>query len=58
MIFKGVADAYELLVNFRHDFLELINVLRGADTCNNVFALCVHEELTGENLFAGGTGYG
>ena len=54
MIFKGVADAYELLVNFRHDFLELVDVLRGADTCNNVFALCVHEELTGENLFAGG----
>ena len=54
MIFQSVADADKLLVNFRHNFLQVVDMLRSTDTSNDVLALCVHQELTGQDLFTGG----
>ena len=45
---------YELLVHFRHDLLESLNLLRGADAGNDVLALRVDEVLAVELLLAGG----
>ena len=47
------ADVGELLVSLGHDLGQLVDGLRGADACDDVFALCVHQELTEELLFAG-----
>ena len=44
----------KLLVNLRHNFLQLIDLLRGTNAGNNVLALCVHQEFAHQVLFAGG----
>ena len=53
MVFQLVADRNELIVNFRHNLFQLCDLLRSADTCNHVLALCVHQELTHQLLLAG-----
>ena len=50
MILQRIADANKLLIYFGHNFFKLINVLRCTNTGNNVFALCVHQELTKQLL--------
>ena len=54
VIFQRLANAEELLVNFRQHFLHLRDRHRGAHAGDNVFALCVHQEFAHETLFAGG----
>ncbi len=54
MSFQRVADADKLFVDFRHNFLQVVDMLRSTDTSNDVLALCVHQELTGQDLFTGG----
>ena len=54
MRFEGMADALELLVHFGHDLFHLVDGHRGAHAGNDVLALCVHEELAHQFLFARG----
>ena len=53
MIFEDLADFLELLVHIREDVCHLRNGHRGADACDDVFALGVGQELAHEALFAG-----
>ena len=48
-----MADLRKLLVYFRHNFFELINLLRGTNACYYVLALCIHQELAHQMLFTG-----
>ena len=52
MIFEDLADFLELLVDLGEDFRHLGDGHRRADACNDVFALCVGEELAHEALLA------
>ena len=52
MIFQSLGDGNELIVNLRHHVLELIDLVRSTDAGDNVFALCVQEELTHQMLLA------
>ena len=54
MVLQLVADVYKLVIDLRHDVLQLIDGLGGTDTGHHVFALGVHQELTKELLLAGG----
>ena len=49
---KGI-NIQELVINFRHNFFQLVDLLRCADTGNNILALRVHQELAHELLLAG-----
>ena len=53
VIFQNLANVLELLVHFGKNFCHLRNGHRGADTRDDVFALCVHKELTHKTGFAG-----
>ena len=54
VIFERLTNAEELLVNLRQHFLHLCNRHGGAHTGDNIFALCIHQELAHEAFFAGG----
>ena len=45
-----MTDIYELIVYFRHNFLQLIDLLRSTNTGYYVFALCIHQELAHQML--------
>ena len=51
--FQRIADLDELLVAFRHNLGQLIDRLRSTDACDNVLALCIHQEFAEQLLFAG-----
>ena len=53
VLLEGLADIDELLECLRELLLHLVDVHRGADTCDDVLALCVSQELTEEALLAG-----
>ena len=52
MMLEQLGDSCEFLVSSRHRFLQMIDRLRSADTSNDVFALCVHQELTEQLVLA------
>ena len=51
MFFKFCSDVAKLLINIRIFFFKLGKFFRGADTCNNVFALCIHKIFTHEFVY-------
>ena len=53
VVLELCADVGELLVSLGHDLRQLVDGLRGADACDDVFALCVHQELAEQLLLAG-----
>ena len=53
VILELCADVGKLLVSLGHDLRQLVDGLRGADACDDVFALCVHQELAEQLLLAG-----
>src|SRR5699024_10965499 len=54
VLLESIGYVDKLLVNFGHYILVLVDGLGCTDTCNNIFALCVHEELTVESLLTCG----
>ncbi len=53
MILKGLANLNEFSVCFRELLFHLSDRHRGTNTCYDVLALCVDQELTHELLFTG-----
>ena len=53
VIFELVSDADELIIDLRKSLLDLIDFHRCADTCYDVFALCVHKNFCEELVLAG-----
>ena len=53
VIFQSLANVLELFINVRENFCHLGDRHRGANACDDVFALCVHKELAHEAFFAG-----
>ena len=53
MILQSIADLCELLVYFRHNFLQLCDLLRRTYTGYDVLALCIHQEFTHQMLLTG-----
>ena len=53
MVFKGMANALELLEHLRHDFRHFINGHRGTHARDNVLALCIHKEFAHKLFLAG-----
>ncbi len=54
VFFEDVADFLKLLIDFRIDFMELIDGNGGADAGDDIFSLCVHQEFPEEIVFTGG----
>ena len=54
VFFKSFGRSYEFVVNGFVGLPEVVDGFGSADACNNVLALCVHEILAVEFLFAGG----
>ena len=54
MLFKAAGNVNKLLINLRHGICQRGDRLRGADAGYNVLALCIHQELAVQLLFAGG----
>ena len=54
MLFQTVCNVAELLIHFRHDVFQLIDVLWGSDAGYNVLALCVDQKFAQQLVFAGG----
>ena len=54
VVFERLRDVHKLLVNLRHDLLERLDLLRGADAGDDVLALRVDQILAVELLLAGG----
>ena len=54
VVFQRLRDVHKLLVHLRHDLLERLDRLRGADAGDDVLALRVDEVLAVELLLAGG----
>ena len=52
MVLKNVADLYEISICLGELLSHLSYGHRSTNTCNDVLALCVHEELTHELLLA------
>ena len=52
VLFQFFSHLLELCVNFRHLLRHFVEVHRGADARDDVFALCVYKEVTVEGLFA------
>ena len=50
---KLFGDRHKLVVHVRHDVLQLVDRLRGADAGNDVLALGIHQEFAVELLLAG-----
>ena len=53
VVFKSLANILKLLESLGEFFFHFGNVHRSTNACNNVFALCVGEELTEKALSAG-----
>ena len=53
MTFQCCTDFCKFLISSRRDFLQLIDGLRGTDTCNDILALCIHQEFTIQLVFTG-----
>ena len=53
MIFQNLANFFKLFERFGELLFHFADVHRGANTGNNVFALCVGEEFTEQAFFAG-----
>ena len=53
-LFETVCYLYEFIVNLSVGLFELIDLHRGTDTCDDVFALSVHKIFAVQSLFAGG----
>ena len=53
VIFEDVANLNEVCISFREFFFHLSDWHRSTNTCNNIFALCVDEELTHKLVFTG-----
>ena len=52
VMFKCIANLEELFVHVGQYFCHFGNGHRGANACNNVFALCVHKKFAHQALFA------
>ena len=53
MTFQRCTDFCKFLIGSRSDFLQLIDGLRGTDTCDNILTLCIHQEFTIQLVFSG-----
>ena len=53
MVFKFMADTNKLVINIRHNLLQMRNLLWCTDTGHNIFTLGIQKEFTHKTILTG-----